>query len=137
MRKLEDKKIEEPKKEEPATGTGTKTDVMYDIECPICLLCYSNDNPPINLHCNEHPQYPFVLCRNEMLYYFTKAAHDKDMNVSCPICHNAVAYATKGKTEEQFFKLLDVNQKLLNTIYSDKNLIEYVRNEEATLKNKN
>jgi len=86
---LTTKKITSLKEE---TKKNREEDFFYDIECPICLLCYSHDNPPINLKCPEHPDHPFVLCKNEMIYYEMKAGKGRDMEVNCPICHNIIVF---------------------------------------------
>jgi len=82
---------------------------MYDIECPICMLCYSKENPPINLYCSEHQSRPFVLCKNEMIYYYMKSDKKKDMAINCPICHNDIKFKTAGKKEKEVMGLFEVN----------------------------
>eukprot|EP00347_Sterkiella_histriomuscorum_P008224 403345903 len=116
------------------TLKNEQNQVMYDIECPICLLCYTHENPPINLYCREHPDYPFILCKNEMMYYAMKAGSDKDMMVSCPICHNEIVFATKGKNEQQIMNMFEVNQVLLDSIYTDQRFKDYLDQEEIQLK---
>ena len=107
----------------------SKPEIMYEIECPICLLCYTHENPPINLYCQEHPDHPFVLCKNEMLYYAMKAGSDKDIVMSCPICHNEIKFETKGKSIEQVMSIFQVNQQIVKMIEGDKKLRDYVEKE--------
>lgn len=94
------------------------------------MLCYSKENPPINLHCSQHANHPFVLCKNEMMYYVMRAGKDKDTVVSCPICHNEIEFKTKGKSEGEIMKLFEVNQALIKRIYENKDLLSYVQHEE-------
>ncbi|CDW77108.1 UNKNOWN [Stylonychia lemnae] len=122
----------------PKTAQSALQDqFIYDIECPICMLCYSEDNPPINLICSEHKEYPFVLCKNDMMYYALKAGSDKDMTISCPICRNTISYQSKGKSESQIMAMFEINKGLLDQIQHDQKMIDYINKEEQQLlKNK-
>jgi hypothetical protein len=103
-------KVEESKIEEVQMTTKPgEVEILYDIECPICLLCYTKDNPPINLHCSQHPNHPFVLCKNELMYYYFKHEKAKDMVIGCPVCHNEITFKSAGKTDTEVVKLFDVN----------------------------
>ena len=68
------------------------------------------------------------------MYYAFKAGKEKDMIVSCPICHNEIEFKTKGKSDNDVMKLFEVNNKILNNIYNNEDLLHYVQNEEETLK---
>mmetsp|Transcript_4077 Transcript_4077/g.3013 ORF Transcript_4077/g.3013 Transcript_4077/m.3013 type:complete len:254 (+) Transcript_4077:1694-2455(+) len=105
----ESKDFKQTVKSNHSPGTATVTDILYDIECPICLLCYSHENPPINLYCQQHPNHPFVLCKNEIMYYVLKAGSEQNTVVSCPICHNDIEFATKGLQQQQVIKMFEVN----------------------------
>jgi len=53
------------------------------------------------------------------------------MVVSCPICHNDIKFESKGKSDKEIINLFDVNQELLDRIYEDKNLKDFVEKEGA------
>jgi hypothetical protein len=51
------------------------------------------------------------------------------MVISCPICHNEITFASKGKTEKDVILLFDVNKILLNQIYDNVEFRNYAQHE--------
>jgi len=113
----------------PSTVEVTK-EGLFDIECMICLLCFTPENPPLELVCPDHPDRPELICRNDLAWYVSRRETGKDFALNCPLCRNDIEFeGTEGKTDEEVLSLFSICEELLQRIEENKFYREAVQRE--------
>ena len=88
--------------------------LKYDCECPICMMCYRRENPPLIYQCKGHT---YKICQDSMTI-FIKMAEKKEENLTIdwPIWNNVLEFETYGKSVEEALKMFKVDNELLDKI---------------------
>lgn len=57
--------------------------LKYDCECPICMMLYCRENPPLMFECENHS---YKICRDSMKLFLQMAEkREENLTLDCPI----------------------------------------------------
>ncbi|CAI2383764.1 unnamed protein product [Moneuplotes crassus] len=88
--------------------------LKYDCECPICLMFYTRENPPLIYHCRNHS---YKICKESMAMFLKMAAKkNENLTIDCPICDNVLEFNTLNRSLEDCLEDFEEDTDLLDKV---------------------
>ena len=80
--------------------------LKYYCECPICMICYRRENPPLIDQCKRHT---YKICQDSMKIFIEMAKkRQENLIIDWSIWSNVLEFETLGKSTEEAFQIFIV-----------------------------